>query len=215
MNLTAVRDESEAMARHVEDSLAIIPPLRSHYVSRCRGEGGRVDSVCDHLNVVDVGTGPGLPGLILAIACPNWKLTLLESMQKRCRFLEHAIGLTGLCNVQVLCDRAESVGQKLDFREAFDVAVSRAVAEMRTLAEYCLPLVRVGGLFVAAKGYDPQVEIGSAQNAVRLLGASIIDLCSVESEGPHGRRTAVICYKEHATPRKYPRQPGVPTKMPL
>ncbi|MQL83103.1 hypothetical protein Taro_015573 [Colocasia esculenta] len=246
MNLTAVTEESEVMTRHVEDSLAIIPPLRRHYVSRCCGRGGPVSSDGGRLSVVDVGTGPGLPGLILAIACPDWKLTLLESMRKRCLFLEHVIGLIGLSNVQVLHERAECVGQNLNFREVFDVAVARAVAEMRTLglgfvadvylllsdtykkntdsclltritvaAEYCLPLVRVGGLFVAAKGYDPQEEVENAQNTVRLLGASIIDLCSVESQGPHGQRTAVICYKERATPKKYPRQTGVPSKMPL
>ncbi|CAA7407082.1 unnamed protein product [Spirodela intermedia] len=216
MNLTAVTDEREVMTRHVEDSLAIIPPLRRYYLSHsCGGGGGRVDSDFGRLNVVDVGSGAGLPGLILAIACPNWKITLLESMLKRCLFLEHAVDLTGLSNVQVVRDRAENAGQNLDFREAFDVAVARAVAEMRTLAEYCLPLVRVGGLFVAAKGHDPQEEVESAKNAVRLLGASVIDLCSVESQGPHGRRTAVICHKDRATPAKYPRQPGVPAKTPL
>eukprot|EP00268_Persea_americana_P069452 TRINITY_DN9867_c0_g1_i7.p1 TRINITY_DN9867_c0_g1~~TRINITY_DN9867_c0_g1_i7.p1 ORF type:complete len:195 (-),score=33.96 TRINITY_DN9867_c0_g1_i7:2164-2748(-) len=150
MNLTAVTEASEVMKRHVEDSLAIIPPIQSHYLSRC-------DSTCDRLNLVDVGSGAGLPGLIFAIACPGWKVTLLESMQKRCMFLEHAVGLIGLSNVEILCARAENVGQNLDSREMFDVAVARAVAEMRVLAEYCLPLVRVGGLFVAAKGYDPQV----------------------------------------------------------
>lgn len=93
--------------------------------------------------------------------------------------------------------------------------VARAVAEMRILAEYCLPLVRVGGLFVAAKGPDPQVEVESSRKAVRLLGASIIDLCTVDSMGAHGQRTAVICYKDRPTPPKYPRQLGVPSKMPL
>ncbi|KAF8399336.1 hypothetical protein HHK36_015201 [Tetracentron sinense] len=149
MNLTAVTETDEVMKRHVEDSLAIIPPIQNSYISNC-------SSSFENLNLVDVGTGAG------------WKVTLLESMQKRCLFLEHAVGLTGLTNVKVLRGRAEfiqrwtiealgqSVGQNLDFREMFDVAVARAVAEMRILAEYCLPLVRVGGLFVAAKGHDPQ-----------------------------------------------------------
>ncbi|XP_043704586.1 ribosomal RNA small subunit methyltransferase G [Telopea speciosissima] len=209
MNLTAVAEMSEVMTRHVEDSLAIIPPIQNTYLSHCNS------SSCDNLNLVDVGSGPGLPGLILAIACPSWKVTLLESMNKRCLFLEHAIGVTGLTNVQVLRARAESVGQKCEFREVFDVAVARAVAEMRVLAEYCLPLVRVGGLFVAAKGHDPQDEVRNAEKAIQLMGASILQLYSVESHSPYGQRTAIICLKERPTPKKYPRDPGTPTKSPL
>ncbi|RWR95634.1 Ribosomal RNA small subunit methyltransferase G [Cinnamomum micranthum f. kanehirae] len=208
MNLTAVTEASEVMKRHVEDSLAIIPPIQSHYLSKC-------DSTCDRLNLVDVGSGAGLPGLIFAIACPGWNVTLLESMQKRCMFLEHAVGLIGLSNVEILCARAETVGQNHDSREMFDVAVARAVAEMRVLAEYCLPLVRVGGLFVAAKGYDPQEEVSSSKKAIQLMGASILAMCSVESHGPFGQRTAVVCLKDSPTPKKYPRNPGTPAKIPL
>lgn len=152
MNLTAVREENEVMERHVEDSLAIIEPIRSSYISHC-GDSW------ENINLVDVGSGAGLPGLILAIACPGWKLTLLESMNKRCVFLEHAISATGLSNVQVVRGRAENFGQNPGFREIFDVAVARAVAEMRVLAEFCLPLVRVGGLFIAAKGHNPEVNL--------------------------------------------------------
>ncbi|XP_021900888.1 uncharacterized protein LOC110816851 isoform X3 [Carica papaya] len=151
MNLTAVTEVSEVMERHVEDSLAILPPIRTSYISCCSPS-------CDNICLIDVGSGPGLPGLILAIACPGWNVTLLESMNKRCVFLEHAVSVTGLSNVKILRGRAENLGQNACFREHFDVAVARAVAEMRILAEYCLPLVRVGGLFVAAKGHDPQVH---------------------------------------------------------
>ncbi|XP_078174572.1 S-adenosyl-L-methionine-dependent methyltransferases superfamily protein [Carex rostrata] len=210
MNLTAVKDESEVMTRHVEDSLAILPPLKRAYSTKCSGS-----PYSDDLSLVDVGSGAGLPGLILAIACPGWKFTLLESMRKRCAFLEHVIELVGLSNVNIVCDRAENVGQSPDFREGFDVAVARAVAELRILAEYCVPLVRVGGLFVAAKGNDPQDEIKNAKKAVHLLGASILESCTVESHGPFGQRTAVICFKDRATPRKYPRHPGIPSKLPL
>ncbi|KAK9117024.1 hypothetical protein Sjap_015971 [Stephania japonica] len=216
MNLTAVTETSEVMKRHVEDSLAILPPIRSSYVS------GSGSSGCDDLSVVDVGSGPGLPGLILAIACPGWKVTLLESMKKRCDFLEHAIGITGLSNVEVLRGRAEksvcigqSVGQSLDSREMFDVAVARAVAEMRILAEYCLPLVRVGGLFVAAKGHDIEEEVKNANKAIRLLGASTLHVSAVQSHSPYGQRTAIVCRKDRPTPRKYPREPGTPAKVPL
>ncbi|CAA0826760.1 S-adenosyl-L-methionine-dependent methyltransferases superfamily protein [Striga hermonthica] len=200
MNLTAVKEENEIMERHVEDSLAILNPVREAYLSRCG------DSF-DKLNVVDVGSGAGLPGLILAIACPGWEVTLLESMNKRCVFLKHVVDLIGLQNVRIVRDRAENVGHGIDFRESFDIAVARAVAEMRILAEYCLPLVRVGGLFVAAKGHDPQEEVTKAVKAIHLMGASLLKTCFVESHSKYGQRTAIVCLKDGSTPRKYPRSP--------
>ncbi|RZC87376.1 hypothetical protein C5167_035915 [Papaver somniferum] len=208
MNLTAVTERNEVMDRHVEDSLAIIPPIQSFYLSHC-------NSSCDNLNLVDVGSGAGLPGLIFAIARPDWKVTLLESINKRCLFLEHAISVTGLSNVEVLRARAESAGHSPECREVFDVAVARAVAEMRVLAEYCLPLVRVGGLFVAAKGHDPQEEVKNAEKAIGMLGASMLQMLAVESHSPYGQRTAVFCSKDRLTPKKYPREPGTPAKVPL
>ncbi|TYJ38539.1 hypothetical protein E1A91_A05G449500v1 [Gossypium mustelinum] len=208
MNLTAVNEVNEVMQRHIEDSLAIIPPIQNSYISSCNNS-------FDNLRIVDVGSGAGLPGLVLAVACPGWEVTLVESMNKRCLFLEHAVSLIGLSNVQVVRERAEKLGQDSNFRERFDVAVARAVAEMKVLAEYCLPLVRVGGLFVAAKGHNPQDEVKSAERATNLMGASVLQLCSVESHSPHGQRTAIICLKNRPTPRKYPRDPGTPTKEPL
>ncbi|GAV74578.1 GidB domain-containing protein [Cephalotus follicularis] len=208
VNLTAVKEENEVMKRHIEDSLAIIPPINNSYTSHC-------SSSCTNLNLIDVGTGPGLPGLVLAIACPGWKVTLLECMNKRCIFLKHAVSLTGLSNVRVVRGRAEDMGQDLLFRENFDVAVARAVAEMRILAEYCLPLVRVGGLFVAAKGHEPQEEVRNAERAIQLMGASVLQLCQVQSHSPFGQRTAILCLKGRPTPRKYPRDPGTPAKIPL
>ncbi|XP_019152815.1 PREDICTED: uncharacterized protein LOC109149481 [Ipomoea nil] len=208
MNLTAVREESEVMERHIEDSLAIIEPIRNSYVSRCGASS-------ENLKIVDVGTGAGLPGLILAIACPDWKVTLLESLNKRCQFLEHVAGETGLSNVEVIRERAENLGQNQNFRESFDVAIARAVAEMRILAEYCLPLVRVGGLFVAAKGHDPQEEVRRAERAIHLMGATLWQTCYVDSHSKYGQRTAIVCLKGGPTPKKYPRDPGTPAKLPL
>ncbi|CAH9069646.1 unnamed protein product [Cuscuta epithymum] len=126
MNLTAEREESEIMERHVEDSLAMIDPIQNSYMSRCGVS-------CENLRVVDVGSGAGLPGLVLAIACPDWRVTLLESMNKRCQFLEHVAEKNNLSNVEVIRERAENLGQNQNFRESFDVAVARAVAEMRIL----------------------------------------------------------------------------------
>ncbi|CAN6198157.1 unnamed protein product [Urochloa humidicola] len=214
MNLTAVTDEAEVMTRHVADSLAVLPPLERAYHARSTTAGDGSGNI-DGVSLIDVGSGAGLPGLILAVARPSWRFTLLESMKKRCTFLEHAVKAMDLSNVDVVCDRAENAGQSLDHREAYDIATARAVAELKVLAEYCLPLVRVGGLFIAAKGHDPHEEIKNAKSAVQKLGASMTELCNVESIGPHGQRTAVIYFKERATPRKYPRLPGTPSKMPL
>ncbi|XP_066371934.1 uncharacterized protein [Miscanthus floridulus] len=211
MNLTAVTDEAEVMTRHVADSLAMLPPLERAYHARSTSAGGAIDGV----RLIDVGSGAGLPGLILAVARPSWKVTLLELMRKRCTFLEHAVEAMELSNVDVVCDRAEKVGQRLDFRERYDIVAAIAVAELKVLAEYCIPLVRIGGLFIAAKGHDPHEEVRNAEGAVRKLGGSMLELCNVESMGPHGQRTAVIYVKEHATPKKYPRLPGTPSKMPL
>ncbi|XP_054821914.1 uncharacterized protein LOC129320471 isoform X1 [Prosopis cineraria] len=208
MNLTAIKEVDEVMERHVEDSLAILPPLRDCYRSHC-------GTSYDKLKMVDVGTGAGIPGIILAVACPEWDVTLLESMNKRCVFLERAVGVAGLSNVQIVRGRAENLGQNLCLREQFDIAVARAVAEMRILAEYCLPLVRVGGLFIAAKGYHPEEEVRKAEGAIQKMGASLLQICSVESQSPHGQRTAVICLKDRPTPKKYPRDPGMPAKEPL
>uniref|UniRef100_A0A0D9WNS0 Ribosomal RNA small subunit methyltransferase G n=1 Tax=Leersia perrieri TaxID=77586 RepID=A0A0D9WNS0_9ORYZ len=213
MNLTAVTDEDEVMTRHVADSLAVLPSIERAYRAHSVSSSGSGDM--EGMRLIDVGSGAGLPGLILAVARPGWKFTLLESMRKRCTFLEHAVEVMGLSNVDILCDRAENVGQSPDFRESFDVAVARAVAELKVLAEYCLPLVRVDGLFIAAKGHDPHEEIKSAESAVHKLGASMLEICDVESMGPHGQRTAVVYLKERITPKKYPRHPGTPSKMPL
>ncbi|KAM2558059.1 hypothetical protein TB2_015107 [Malus domestica] len=110
MNLTAVKEADEVMERHIEDSLAIIPPIRNSYLSHCNPSS-------KNLRLVDVGSGAGLPGLILAIACPGWEVTLMESMNKRCIFLEHVVGYIGLSNVQVVRGRAENLGRAICFRE--------------------------------------------------------------------------------------------------
>ncbi|XP_010533483.1 PREDICTED: uncharacterized protein LOC104809258 [Tarenaya hassleriana] len=208
MNLTAVKNSEEVMERHIEDSLSILPPIKSCYTLHCNAS-------FDSINLIDVGSGAGLPGLVIAIACPDWRVTLMESINKRCVFLEHVVNVTGISNVQILRGRAENLGHDAMYREKFDVAIARAVAEMRVLAEYCLPLVRVGGLFVAAKGHDPKEEVQNAEKAVRFMGGSILQICPVESHSPYGQRTAVISLKHGPTPQKYPRDPGTPAKAPL
>ncbi|CAI5512308.1 unnamed protein product [Closterium sp. Naga37s-1] len=162
------------------------------------------------LRLVDVGTGAGLPGIVLAVAQPTWHVTLVESLNKRCDFLSHVVQRLGLTNVQVVCGRAEEVGRDPVHREAYDLAVARAVAEMRVLNELCLPLVRVGGAFVAAKGPNPQDEVAAASNSASLLGAQLARTYEVASSNTNGQRTAVVYKKLEPTASKYPRRPGMP-----
>ncbi|CAI5485267.1 unnamed protein product [Closterium sp. Naga37s-1] len=167
------------------------------------------------LRLVDVGTGAGLPGVVLAVAQPTWHVTLVESLNKRCDFLSHVVQRLGLNNVQVVCGRAEEVGRDPVHRGAYDLAVARAVAEMRVLNELCLPLVRVGGAFIAAKGPNPQDEVAAASNSASLLSAQLVRIYEVASSNSNGQRTAVIYKKVEPTASKYPRRPGMPSKRPL
>ncbi|KAI5074115.1 hypothetical protein GOP47_0010076 [Adiantum capillus-veneris] len=196
MNLTAVTERSSIMERHIADSLALLPVMETTF--------GKYNptTIGDSLKVVDVGSGAGLPGIILAIARPSWEVTLLESLQKRCNFLAHVIEALSLDNVKLVRARAEDAGHDMSFRECFDVSVARAVAEMRVLVELCLPFVRVGGLLVAAKGANPEEEVKAAKGAAHLLGASILPIARVTSLSPNGQRTAILCHKERATPKR-------------
>ena len=163
-------------------------------------------------NVVDVGSGAGLPGLPLKIARPDLNLTLIEADQDKAAFLVHACATLGLAGVEVVARRAEEVGHDPRFREAFDVAVARALAPLPVLAELCLPLVRVGGRLLAQKteGEDP----AAAGNAIRVMGGA---LSAVHPSPTTARRagTVVIIDKVRPTPDAYPRRPGVPNRKPL
>jgi len=202
VNITAIRNREEAMRRHVEDSLSLLPVLHLEGV--------------ETLRVIDVGSGGGLPGVILAIARPEWEVTLLDSLRKRCDFVSSAVQRLGLSNVTVVCARAEDVGRDEAHREAYDVAVARAVAEMRLLNELCLPLVRIGGLLVAAKGPDPSEELQAAGRSLSELRGELKGVFPVESYGQDGQQfTAVVVEKAAPCPPKYPRRPGMPKKRPL
>ena len=143
------------------------------------------------------------------------QVTLLDSLQKRCKFVEHTAASLGIDNVRVLWLRAEVAGQHPEHRGAYDAAVARAVAEMRILAELSLPLIRVGGHLVAAKGPAPQEEVLAAETALQLLGGSPAEVRRVESFAPEGQRTAVLIRKTSLTPDAYPRKEGRPQKKPL
>ena len=193
----AIKDRDEAYLRHVDDSLALLPILDA-----CLAANPAPPST---VRLIDVGSG----------ARPQWKVCLLDSLAKRCSFNEAAVEAVGLPNVSVAWARAEDAGQDPKLREQHDLAIARAVAELRVLAELCLPLAAVGGHWVAAKGSSPQEEVVAARTAIKLLGGELVDVREVDSMAPEGLRTAVVVRKVKATPRMYPRRPGTPKKQPI
>jgi 16S rRNA (guanine(527)-N(7))-methyltransferase RsmG len=214
---TAIESRDEAYVRHINDSLALLPVLDACATTPT---GSTTTAAADaeprhNIKLIDIGSGAGLPGIILAITRPNWHVTLLDSLQKRCTFNAAAVSAAALTNVSIVWARAEEAGQDGKHREQYDVAVARAVAEMRVLAEYCLPFVVHGGYWVAAKGFDPGDEVAVAEPAIEVLGGKLVKIEQVESLAPEGRRTAVVVRKESRTGSKYPRRAGVAKKQPL
>ena len=171
------------------------------------------------ITVLDVGSGAGFPGIALAIARPFWRVTLLDSLQKRVDFLSQASALCGASNIDTLWSRAEDAGKVGSaHREQYDVVMARAVAELRTLSELCVPLVKVGGVFCAAKNSRGSIalEVEAASSAIEVLGGAPFQIVEVQSTGPDGeKRTAVVSRKVGNTPVKYPRRAGTPNKKPL
>jgi 16S rRNA (guanine527-N7)-methyltransferase len=201
-NLTAITDWEGVLVRHFLDSLSC-----SKALPRAELAGGA--------RVVDVGTGAGFPGLALKIVYPGMRLTLLEATRKKVTFLEHMVRVLELKDVEVVHGRAETLGQDVHHREQYDWALARAVAEMPTLAEYLLPLVRVGGSALAQKGEGAAVEVHGAEAAIMTLGGRVRQLLPVELRGLAETRYLVVVDKVVATPEKYPRRPGMPRKSPI
>lgn len=196
MNLTAITDPKDVAALHLLDSLTLL-------------------TAADFTNkrLIDVGTGAGFPGLPIAIACPDCQVTLLDSLGKRVDFLQEVCAALSLSNVTCVHARAEEYVQSC--REQYDIAASRAVAELRTLSELCLPYVKPGGLFLAMKSVDTEEELTAAQPAIRLLGAQterIIDCPLPSTEITH---RLIVLRKRTPTPQKYPRRFAVIKKQPL
>jgi 16S rRNA (guanine527-N7)-methyltransferase len=171
-----------------------------------------LDHLGDARKVVDVGSGGGLPGLPLKIARPDLSLTLVEADQTKAAFLVRACAALGLRDVEVLAKRAEEVGQDPDYREAFDVAVARAVAPMPVLVELCLPLVKVGGRLLAQK--TATEDVNSAARAMEILGGVLNAVIAAPSAARQSG-TVVVVDKVRPTPPAYPRRPGLPTRKPL
>ncbi len=200
LNLTAVREPDAIRHRHFLDSLTcalVIRPVNAPF------------------SLVDVGSGAGFPGLPLKILYPEMRLTLVESVGKKARFLETVAAELGLGQTAVIVERAEALGQNEAFRERFDWAVARAVAELRVLAEYLLPLCRIGGHMLAQKGPAAAAEAALAESAVKTLGGAASKLHPVHLPGRSSVQYLVAVAKMAVTPGNYPRRPGIPGKRPL
>jgi len=198
-NLTAIRDVESIRTKHFLDSFSCVlawtstPPLR----------------------IIDVGTGAGFPGIPLKILYPNMELTLVESVGKKAKFCQHIVSVLGLENVNIIHSRAEDLGQDPSHREGYDWAIARAVANLNVLSEYLIPLVKIGGKVLAQKGESGPAEAQSAEKAMKLLGGKLDGLIPVNLPGVAEDRYLVVMEKVAATPPKYPRKPGIPTKQPL
>lgn len=200
INLTAIRDVPGIRSKHFLDSLSCVLAFKS-------GEAPR--------SLIDVGTGAGFPGIVLKILYPSMKLTLVESVGKKAKFCADVVDKLGLANVQILSARAEDVGRMKDQREQYDWAVARAVAQMPVLAEYLLPLVKVGGCVLAQKGETGPAEVNQSAQAFKILGGRFRQVVNVQLPGVADERFLVIIDKIALTPATYPRQAGTPTKKPL
>lgn len=199
INLTAITEYEDVMKKHFVDSVSLI---KAYDVSK-------------ESTVIDVGTGAGFPGLALKIAFPEMKVTLLDSLNKRIQFLNAVIEELGLSKVEAVHGRAEDFAKQGRLRESFDLCVSRAVANLSTLSEYCLPFVRVGGQFISYKSEKIAEEMKTAENAILLLGGNISRQIEFMLPDSDIYRNLFVIDKLKETPKKFPRKAGLPGKEPL
>ena len=197
INLTAIIEPSEIILKHFIDSITILKELK------------------DGSTVVDVGTGAGFPGIPLSIMNSTLKITLVDSLNKRLIFLQEVIKELKLENVELIHSRAEEFGQNKKYREKFDISTSRAVANLSTLSEYLLPLVKVNGKVISMKAGNAQEEINTAQKAIKTLGGKIEHIEEFNLPSSDIGRIIIVIDKIKETPGKYPRKPGTPTKEPI
>jgi len=190
-NLTGLKTREEIRLKLYDDSLNIAKAI----------------DLSKKIKVIDIGCGAGFPGIPLKIEYPNIELTLVDSIAKKIDFVEHVIKTLGLKDARAICGRAEDIAN--DHREQFDLAVSRAVAKLNTLCEYCLPFVSIGGIFVAQKGPEIDEELRSAGSSMSILGGSLKEKVKVKSG------YLVIIEKINRTPKGFPRRAGIPAKRPL
>lgn len=200
MNLTAITEFDEVVVKHFVDSAALIMVI--HLEER-------------KLRVLDMGTGAGFPGIPLKILFPELQMVLLDSLNKRINFLKEVIAELSLTDIEAIHGRAEEFGRKEDFRESFDLCVSRAVANLATLSEYCIPYVKTGGYFIPYKSGNIEEELAASQKAVKVLGACVEEVQEFNLPGSDIGRSFVKIKKLEKTKPKYPRMGGKPSKEPI
>lgn len=208
MNLTAITDFDEVMKKHFLDSLAFVRFLQKQ-------NGGKISESDETFRMIDVGTGAGFPGIPLAILFPNAQFVLMDSLNKRIKFLNEVINKLQLSNIICVHARAEDLAKNPEYREQFDYAVSRAVANLSTLTEYCIPFVKVNGSFVSYKSEKLQEEIVLAKSALHLLSVKETARISFMLPASDIHRTLLVLEKIAPTAKKYPRKAGLPAKEPL
>ena len=202
INLTSLEDSQEIIIKHFLDSLSCFKVIKIH-------------ANIDKISVIDVGTGAGFPSIPIKIVYPTLNLFLLETKRKKANFLAELVKELELKKVEIFKERAETLGKSSDYREKYDIAISRAVASLNILCEYCLPLVKIGGLFLAQKGRSYKEELESGLKTVKLLGGELIKLENVRIPFLNQERHILVIKKIKNTPLKYPRKAGIPQKRPL
>lgn len=199
MNLTAITEYDEVMQKHFVDSLSLVKGI----------------DISLYETLIDIGTGAGFPGIPLKIVFPHLKVVLLDSLGKRVKFLNAVVEKLGLDNIKAIHGRAEDFSKQEEYREKFDICVSRAVANLSSLSEYCLPYVKIGGVFVSYKSGAIEEELKNAQRAISILGGKENQTLKFMLPESDIERSLVIIQKKKETPCKYPRKAGVPGKEPL
>jgi 16S rRNA (guanine527-N7)-methyltransferase len=197
INLTAIEDDKEIIIKHFIDSISVLPLVKDQ-----------------ELKLIDVGTGAGFPGIPVKIVNPNIEVTLLDSLDKRVKFLNEVIKSINISKINAIHGRAEDMGISPIYRENYDIAVARAVANLPVLLEYCLPFVKINGIFIAMKGSNTE-EFENCSKALDILGGKIEKIEKMVLPFTNIERNVVVVRKFRQTPTKYPRKAGKPVKEPL